>query len=38
VGIQIITDYLDDRTAIDIAAHLEETEVAKFIPPEAQRD
>jgi amidase len=37
VGIQIITDYLDDRTAIDIAACLEEIGVAKFISPDAPR-
>jgi amidase len=38
VGIQIITDYLDDMTAIDIAARLEEAGAAKFMPPGIQRE
>jgi Asp-tRNA(Asn)/Glu-tRNA(Gln) amidotransferase A subunit family amidase len=35
VGIQIITDYLDDTTAIDIASRLESAGLATFMRPAA---
>jgi amidase len=38
VGIQIITGYLDDMTAIDIAARLEAAGLAKFVRPAVPGD